>query len=199
MYDGNTLKKLGDYSLTTNAHIQLIILLYAIPEGSSIKTLVFDLFWGYPIKLIRDYLEIYPATGPDFLDGTCVIYSGASTVDMVDYSHKSAVSGLVTHSGDVMDESNRIGHHTIIVQLEQLPNHINQLFFILSAYNSPTIGYFPNPSVKLFDQAKPTIELCGYAITTTPKSQAAIMCSVSNILQIAYIKDYTTDRIWVDS
>ena len=47
------------------SHIQLIVVLYNITRAESIKSLTFDLFWGYPANGTQDYL-----------DGSCLLYVG---------------------------------------------------------------------------------------------------------------------------
>ncbi|PKY49416.1 hypothetical protein RhiirA4_465397 [Rhizophagus irregularis] len=44
---------LQDYKIEPGSHIQLIIVLYA----RSIKSLIFDLFWGYPANGTQDFLD----------------------------------------------------------------------------------------------------------------------------------------------
>ena len=55
---------LQDYNIGPGSHIQLIVVLYSITRAESIKNLTFDLFWGYP------------ASGKDYLDGSCLVYKG---------------------------------------------------------------------------------------------------------------------------
>jgi hypothetical protein len=56
---------LQDYKIEPGSHIQLIVVLYSITRAESIKSLIFDLFWGYPANGNRDYL-----------DGSCLLYKG---------------------------------------------------------------------------------------------------------------------------
>ncbi|PFX14609.1 hypothetical protein AWC38_SpisGene21218 [Stylophora pistillata] len=128
---------------------------------------VFDLFWGYP------------SSGRDYLDASVLIYSGSFPLGIVDYS-QTAFSGI-SHSGDVMDDGNRLGHHTIRVQLKSLPSNINKLFFTLSAWSSPNISKYPNPSLRFFDAKEPNKQLCSDQMGHAAHSQAVIMCSLSKI------------------
>ena len=73
-----------------------MVLLYSISKELSISALTFDLFWGYP-----------PGDGCDFLDGSCILYTGGSNsrpYHTFDY-HKRQFADIpdMSHSGDVMD------------------------------------------------------------------------------------------------
>jgi len=78
-----------------------------------------------------------------------------------------------------MDHTNKIGHHTIEVRLKDIPVSINHLYFTLSAWNSPTIAHFPNPSLKFFEATNKEKDLCKTTFNHARNSQAVVMCSVS--------------------
>ena len=80
-----------------------------------------------------------------------------------------------------MDYANRIGHHTIRVKLKSMHSGINKLFFTLSAWNSPNISKYPNPSLRFFDARSPTKQLCSTAMQHAAYSQAIIMCSLCKL------------------
>ena len=73
---------------------------------------------------------------------------------------------------------------------------MTKLYFILSAYSSPNIGCYPNPSFKMFDPSNPDVQLCSYTIQSAATSQAVIMCVVErndggswNIFEIGKLSD----------
>ena len=140
-------------------------MLYEINE--SLDHTIFDLFWGYPSK------------GCDYLDASVLIYSGKSFQGLVDFNDGD-FSG-VSHSGDVMDHANSLGHHTIDVKLKSLPSSVDKLFFTLSAWDSPNISKFKNPSLRFFDAKEPDKQLCSDQMQNAAYSQAIIMCSLSKI------------------
>ena len=141
------------------------MVLYEISE--SLDNVIFDLFWGYPTR------------GRDYLDASVLIYSGSSFQTVVDYRCR-AFSG-VTHSGDVMDDVKRLGHHTINVKLKSLPSSVDKLFFTLSAWNSPDISKYKNPSLRFFDAKEPNKQLCSDQMQHAAHSQAIIMGSLCKI------------------
>ena len=160
------LAELQDYSVQPFSTLHLIVLLYAIPD--TFDHVVFDLFWGYPDGCI------------DYLDASVLIYSGQEFQAIVDYRNLSFDS-TVYHSGDVMDHAKRLGHHTINVKLKSLPDKIDKLFFTLSAWNSPNISKYKNPSLRFFNAKQPNKQLCSDQMGHAAHSQAIIMCSLSKI------------------
>lgn len=145
----------------------LVILLYAIPEA--FDHVVFDLHWGFPVS------------GCDFLDASCLVYQSSNFLQLADY-RRNHLPGI-THSGDVIDEANRIGHHTIHVYLKQIQSNVTHLFFTLSAWNSPNISKYPNPSLKFYEAGNMKKDLCKTTFTHAGNSQAVIMCSLSKNTQ----------------
>lgn len=154
---------LSNNNIPPFATLYLVVLLYEIPEA--FDHVVFDLFWGYP------------SHGRDYLDASCLVYQGTKFLNLADYKHRK-FSGLV-HSGDVMDHSKRTGHHTIHVYLKQLPGDVTHLFFTLSAWMSPNIAKYPNPSLKFYEASNTEQDLCNTTFTHAGNSQAVVMCSVS--------------------
>ena len=154
-----------DYGVQPFSTLYLIVVLYEISE--SLDHVIFDLFWGYP------------SSGVDYLDASALIYSGSYFQGLVDWSNLY-FSG-VTHSGDVLDDSKEIGHHTIKVTLKSLPSSVDKLFFTLSAFCSPNISKYKNPSLRFFDAKEPNKQLCSDRMDHAAYSQAIIMCSLCKI------------------
>ena len=163
---GSKLATLQDYDVQPFSTVHLIVVLYEISDQSLDHT-IFDLFWGYPSRR-RDYL-----------DASVLIYSGTCYQGLVDFRHDIFTG--VWHSGDVMDDSKRLGHHTINVKLKSLPVTVDKLFFTLSAWNSPNISKFKTPSLRFFDAKEPNKQLCSDQMQNAAYSQAIIMCSLSKI------------------
>lgn len=162
---GTKLATLQDYTIQPFSTLHLIVVLYEINQA--LDHAIFDLFWGYPSR------------GCDYLDASVLIYSGSALQGIVDFDSHGFIG--VSHSGDVMDHKKRIGHHTIRVQLKSLPSNINKLFFTLSAWNSPNISKYKNPSLRFFDAKEPNKQLCSDQMGHAAYSQAIIMCSLSKI------------------
>ena len=163
---GSKLATLQDYAVKPFSTVHLIVVLCEISDQSLDHT-IFDLFWGYPSR------------GCDYLDASVLIYSGAFHQGLVDYDQDFFTG--IWHSGDVMDDSKRLGHHTINVKLKSLPATVDKLFFTLSAWNSPNISKYKNPSLRFFDAKEPNKLLCSDQMQKAAYSQAIIMCALFKI------------------
>ena len=116
----------------------------------------------------------------DFLDASVLLYSSSNFIEVVDFSRRRSNScSAVQHSGDVMDSKKRLGHHTINVSIKSIPLHIDKLVFTLSAWASPNISKYPNPSLRFFDAKFPNKQLCDDEMSHAAYSQAIIMCCLS--------------------
>ena len=160
--DSGKLATLQDYAVQPLSILHLIVMLYEISE--SLDHVIFDLFWGYP------------TSGCDYLDASVLIYGGKCCTGIVDFDDR--VKSGVSHSGDVMDDAKRLGHHTIDVKLKSLPAAVDKLFFTLSAWNSPNISKYKKPSLRFFDAKEPNKQLCSDQMDHAAYSQAVIMCSL---------------------
>lgn len=165
--DSGKLATLQDYAVEPFSTLHLIVVLYELKVIESLDHVIFDLFWGFP------------STGCDYLDASVLIYSGKYFQGLVDYGHRHF--GGVSHSGDVLDHERRRGHHTINVKLKSLPAAVDKLFFTLSAWNSPNISKYKNPSLRFFNANQPNKQLCSDQMQHAAYSQAIIMCSLSKI------------------
>ncbi|XP_013410155.1 uncharacterized protein LOC106173543 [Lingula anatina] len=166
LQDGS-LARLSDYNVQPHNTIHLMVLLYAIPDH--FNEVVFDLFWGYP------------SSGCDYLDASCLVYSGGNFCSVIDYRNRASPNNAIWHSGDVLNDFTKTGHHTINVKLKNLPSNISHLFFTLSAWNSPNISKYPSPSLNFFEASNKSKSLCNTTFVHAGLSQAVIMCSVSRV------------------
>lgn len=155
---------LSDNNIPPYATLYLVVLLYAIPEA--FDHVVFDLYWGYP------------SSGRDYLDASCLVYQGTQFLYLEDFRRRRNINGI-SHSGDLMNDYTRTGHHTIHVYLKQIPSNVTHLFFTLSAWRSPNIARYPNPSLKFYEASNIKKDLCKTTFTHASNSQAVVMCSVS--------------------
>ena len=180
---------LKDFCIKPNSKIQLVRLLYAIPQN--IDKVVFDLNWEYPIE--TDLLE--GTEKRDYLDASCLIFEEEKCVRTIDFVQNNALNlvmlqkyksmGLkqqewgVKHSGDHMDDRKRRGHQVIDVSINDIPKNVTNLFFVLSAWNAPTISRYPNPSLSFYEKSNPEANLCSTTFTHASDHSAVVMCSLS--------------------
>ncbi|XP_028413849.1 uncharacterized protein LOC114536695 [Dendronephthya gigantea] len=163
----NEVLTLKDYHVQPNSRIYLLVLLYAIPDR--FNQVIFNLLWEYP------------ESGRDYLDASVLLYSGTNFVDVIDFSNRESKSCPgVQHSGDVVDDDEQSGHHTIHVSIKSIPSHINKLIFTLSSWHSSNISKYPSLSLRFFDAKFPDKQLCDDKMSHVAYSQAIIMCCLIN-------------------
>ena len=162
--DHSGLATLSDCGVKPNGTIHLMVLLYAVP--SHLDNVVFDLYWGYP------------SSGRDYLDAVAVTFNGQKWLEFVSWRTKWAANGAIQHSGDMMDDMKRQGHHIIKVSLKSMPSEVTHVFFTLSSYNSPTISHYKTPSMRFYEESNPEQMLCTEQISKAGHKQAIVMCSL---------------------
>ena len=166
-YHNDTTPTLNDYGVKQMDTIYLVFLLYSVPQH--LDNVVFDLHWGYPLS------------GVDFLDASCLAFNNTTLLAVLDYQHRSNrfLMNSVIHSGDRMYDTLKRGHHIINISMKNIPEAITHLFFTLSAFNSPTISRYPNPSLKFYEELNKGVNLCKTSFTHALYSEAVVMCSMS--------------------
>ena len=150
--------------------------------------------WQYPNDTDLDLdPELEETEKRDYLDASCLIFEGKKCVRTIDFVQKNPLmlamlnkhKGIkqkewgVKHSGECMDDRKRIGHHLIDVSIEDIPKEVTNLFFVLSAWNAPTISRYPNPSLSFYEKSTPEANLCSTTFTHASDHSAVVMCSLS--------------------
>ncbi|RHZ87889.1 hypothetical protein Glove_29g129 [Diversispora epigaea] len=95
-------------------------------------------------------------------------------------------------------------------KLDQLPQEVTQLYFVLSSQKLLSIGNFHALCFKLYEEAQPDKELCTYTIQQASNSQAVILSCVSRtgegmwqVIQVGKlssgnVNDYDPIKISID-
>ena len=156
---------LRNNGIKPGATIHLMVLLCAVPPN--LDKVVFDLCWGYPYA------------GRDYLDAVAFTFQGQQWLEWIGYTHENGASGAIRHSGDVMDDLQQKGHHTINVSLRSIPSNVTHIFFTLSTWTTSSIAHFRSPSMKFYEESRPDQMLCTDEISKAGHRSAIIMCSLS--------------------
>lgn len=91
------------------------------------------------------------------------------------YRHKAKIMESEPFGGS-QDDRKRIGHHLIDVSIEDIPKEVTNLFFVLSAWNAPTISRYPNPSLSFYEKSTPEANLCSTTFTHASNYSAVVTC-----------------------
>jgi len=162
---------LGEYNINEGSVVQVMKLLLACDNQSSLKIIDFVLEWGWPRKGSRA-----------FLDGICFVFKGKTLYNCVDYKNRFAVNGIA-HSGNLMNNRLKIGRHIITVNLQELDARITHLVFVMCSFNVKSMANFISPAVKLYDTAHPDHQISEYSIVSAGDCKSIIMCCLSRTLQ----------------
>lgn len=112
------------------------------------------------------------------MDASCLFYKGSRFVTLIDY--QSPVTNVTLesamHSGDQIDESRKSGEHNIVLNVKQIPDCIDTMWLVLSAYTN-NLAAIRTPFIRLVEQATNT-ELCSYSLERAGTSQAVVMARI---------------------
>jgi stress response protein SCP2 len=123
-----------------------------------------------------------------FLDASCLVYGfKGELLNTVDYSHTTAstrspsghhTNVYIQHSGDLIDHEQRMGQHSIHIDISLIPSSVAALFFTVSAWTT-TLKEIYQPSAQLYDSVSDT-EMCRYKLEDqdTGDKTAVIMCKL---------------------
>ncbi|XP_052813680.1 uncharacterized protein LOC128240816 [Mya arenaria] len=154
--------KLADFKVAPNCTINLLVLLYAVPDN--LNDVVFDLGWDFP------------SHGNVWLDAIIFFYANKTFINYADYreSKQTPLPGI-RHTGDVWDRINRKGHQVIYLTLKSIPSNITHMFLLLSAYEG-TLQRFPKPYISFYETSNRSKDLCRTTIQHALSAKTVIMC-----------------------
>jgi len=151
-------------------------------------------------KLLADDLGGY------YMDASCIMFSGQALREVVDYrgSHGvrivhngvvdyrgywigpmavgDASGGSVMYVGEEMDDLNRAGKQSIMVQFENIPEGVTECFFTLSCPTRQRLSSFEGVNFDVRDSNDPHHQVeCGELPSThrPPSHQALVQCCIS--------------------
>ncbi|MEU9169549.1 TerD family protein [Streptomyces sp. NPDC048420] len=114
------------------------------------------------------------------LDASAVLFADTEIIDVVWFRHLVSNDGSVQHSGD-----NQVGgagqggdDESILVDLERIPTHVNQIVFTVNSFTGQTFTEVANAFCRLVDENTGQ-ELARYTLTGGGTATAQIMAKVS--------------------
>ncbi|MEV5686915.1 TerD family protein [Streptomyces sp. NPDC052164] len=113
------------------------------------------------------------------LDASAVLFADKQPVDVVFFQHLVSDDGSVRHTGD-----NRVGgagqggdDESIVVDLQRVPVHIDQIVFTVNSFTGQTFEEVDNAFCRLLDESNGQ-ELARYTLTGGGRHTAQIMAKV---------------------
>jgi len=114
-----------------------------------------------------------------FLDASCLVFNfDDELVETIDFSHTNSNNKSIIHSGDIIDNENKSGKHTININLKKLPNTVKTLVFSITAWLTQLKDIL-HPQIIFIDKDN-NHELCKYqyAEKTTGNNTSVIMAKL---------------------
>ncbi|QNE76243.1 TerD family protein [Streptomyces finlayi] len=113
------------------------------------------------------------------LDASAVLFADKQPGDVVFFQHLVSDDGSVRHTGD-----NRVGgagqggdDESIVVDLQRVPAHIDQIVFTVNSFTGQTFEEVDNAFCRLLDETNGQ-ELARYTLTGGGRHTAQIMAKV---------------------
>ncbi|WP_330457140.1 TerD family protein [Streptomyces sp. NBC_00820] len=114
------------------------------------------------------------------LDASAVLFTGKEVVDVVWFRHLVSVDESVRHTGDnLVGGAGRGGDdESIMVDLQRVPAHIDQIVFTVNSFSGQTFAEVENAFCRLVDVST-SQELARYTLTGGGSATAQIMAKVT--------------------
>ncbi|MEN8655842.1 TerD family protein [Streptomyces sp. 21So2-11] len=111
------------------------------------------------------------------LDASAVLFADKQAADVVFFQHLTSDDGSVRHTGD-----NRVGgaggdDESIVVDLQRVPVHVDQIVFTVNSFTGQTFEEVENAFCRLVDETNGQ-ELARYTLTGGGRHTAQIMAKV---------------------
>merc|ERR1719265_917780 len=84
--------------------------------------------------------------------------------------------GVLSHSGDQLDDAKQSGFHQIHVQLDGLPSNVQYLYITVSAWDGAKLREIQQPFVRLLETGGD--ELCRYNVDGADGNKTSILMCV---------------------
>ncbi|KNB52615.1 TerD family protein [Streptomyces caatingaensis] len=116
------------------------------------------------------------------LDASAVLYADGQPIDDVWFNHLVSNDGSVRHTGDNLVGGAGTGgdDETILVDLERVPVHIDQIVFTVNSFSGQTFAEVSNAFCRLIDDTTGQ-ELARYTLDGGGPYTAQIMAKVHRV------------------
>jgi tellurium resistance protein TerZ len=137
-------------------------------DGGSLSAVRMGLGW-----------QAAPRTREIDLDASAVLFADKQPVDVVFFRHLVSDDGSVRHTGDNLVGGAGQGgdDESIIVDLQRVPVHVDQIVFTVNSFTGQTFAEVQNAFCRLVDETNGE-ELARYTLTGGGQYTAQIMAKV---------------------
>ncbi|WIE81119.1 TerD family protein [Curtobacterium sp. MCSS17_016] len=96
------------------------------------------------------------------LDASAILLSGQKAIDIVYYGQLSSKDGAITHTGDNRTGDGNGDDEQILINLAQLPEHIDTVVFVITSYTGQRFNEVQNVYARVNDVASHDEEVARY-------------------------------------
>ena len=115
-------------------------------DGSSLTSIKMGLGWDAAGG------GFFGGGGSIDLDASCALFDANKTlVDTVSFTHLRSNDGSITHSGDNLTGAGDGDDETIFVDLNRVPNNVEQIVFTVNSFRGQTFDKVKNCFCRLVD------------------------------------------------
>ncbi len=116
------------------------------------------------------------------LDASAVLFADKESIDVVYFQHLTSNDGSVRHTGDNLVGGVGQGgdDESILVDLQRVPVHIDQIVFTVNSFTGQTFAEVENAFCRLVDETNGQ-ELARYTLTGGGPYTAQIMAKVHRV------------------
>jgi tellurium resistance protein TerZ len=113
------------------------------------------------------------------LDASAVLYDAqGNVVDQVWWKQLRSADGSVVHTGDNRTGAGDGDDESIVVYLDRLPTHVNQIIFLVNSFTGQNFSQIENAFCRLVDETNGA-ELARFDLTGSGTHTAQVMSKVA--------------------
>lgn len=144
--------------------------------GGALSAVVMGLGWDAKKK--RGFLGFGGGDQEIDLDASCILFDGQQNmVDVVWFRQLRSQDGSILHTGDNRTGQGDGDDEQIIVQLDQVPTHVQSLVFVVNSFTGQNFSQIESAFCRLIDKNTGT-EVAKYNLSSGGPHTAQVMAKV---------------------
>ncbi|MFG2524907.1 TerD family protein [Streptomyces sp. NPDC048527] len=146
-------------------------------DGTALRSVRMGLGWKAAPR--KGFLARLAGSRDIDLDASALLFSGRQMFDVVYFEHLISNDGSVQHTGDNLTGGVGVGgdDETILVELDRVPAHIDQIVFTVNSFTGQTFAEVENAFCRVVDEATGS-ELARYTLSGEGNYTAQVMAKV---------------------
>lgn len=113
------------------------------------------------------------------LDASAILISGQEAIDIVYYGQLKSRDGAIRHTGDNLTGDGDGDDEQILVNLNELPAHIDKVVLVVTSYSKQTFDSVRDVYARVNDVADYDTEIVRYSLGDTGRHTANIIAKLT--------------------